>query len=328
MKKDEEKRKKYLFVLIFLTSILLATTSYAWFTASRLVTINMLNLHVAAEGGLEISADAVNWKSILEIDDLINSNINYQNNTNQIPNWLLPMSTGGDVLNGKLNLFKGQGTDAFGTGYLLTASKAIEKAGYGDDNDAGFVAFDIFLRTTTAKKIYLTTTAGVYYDGIESKGIENAFRIAFLKEGTLSKDSSLSAIQNMNNATNALIWEPNYDTHTESGVRNAMEVYGISTTKTGGSLLPYDGVINEITSSDNIKLSDANASNYPSYFKAVNVDYKTTTNFTQFVELFDLEKGVTKFRIYMWIEGQDVDCENDASIGDVIVNLQMSTNPS
>ena len=30
----------------------------------------------------------------------------------------------------------------------------------------------------------------------------------------------------------------------------------------------------------------------------------------------------------MWVEGQDVDCENNASIGNMSLNLQFSTNPS
>ena len=30
----------------------------------------------------------------------------------------------------------------------------------------------------------------------------------------------------------------------------------------------------------------------------------------------------------MWIEGQDVDCENNAAIGNVALNLSFSTNPA
>ena len=44
--------------------------------------------------------------------------------------------------------------------------------------------------------------------------------------------------------------------------------------------------------------------------------------------MFTLAKGVTKLRIYMWIEGQDVDCENAASGGNVSFNLQLSLDAS
>ena len=37
--------------------------------------------------------------------------------------------------------------------------------------------------------------------------------------------------------------------------------------------------------------------------------------------LMQLSRGVTKIRIYMWVEGQDVDCENNASGGNIEFNL-------
>ena len=34
--------------------------------------------------------------------------------------------------------------------------------------------------------------------------------------------------------------------------------------------------------------------------------------------------GATKYRVYMWIEGQDIDCENNASGTDLEFNLSFS----
>ena len=67
---------------------------------------------------------------------------------------------------------------------------------------------------------------------------------------------------------------------------------------------------------------------YPSLFEKVNIAYYTKTDFTENVEIFSLNKGITKIRVYMWIEGQDVDCENDASVGNISLNLQFSKNPN
>ena len=39
-------------------------------------------------------------------------------------------------------------------------------------------------------------------------------------------------------------------------------------------------------------------------------------------QLIHLEAGITKLRIYMWVEGQDVDCENQASGSDMSFNLK------
>ena len=38
-----------------------------------------------------------------------------------------------------------------------------------------------------------------------------------------------------------------------------------------------------------------------------------------------LEAGVTKVRIYMWIEGQDIDCENNATGTDISFNISLTT---
>ena len=40
--------------------------------------------------------------------------------------------------------------------------------------------------------------------------------------------------------------------------------------------------------------------------------------------ILNLKAGITKVRIYMWVEGQDVDCENSASGSDIQYNIQFS----
>ena len=39
-----------------------------------------------------------------------------------------------------------------------------------------------------------------------------------------------------------------------------------------------------------------------------------------------LPNRIVKLRIYFWIEGQDIDCENHASGGDITLKLQFSLN--
>ena len=41
--------------------------------------------------------------------------------------------------------------------------------------------------------------------------------------------------------------------------------------------------------------------------------YTNGTLDTTLHQMFNLAPGITKFRVYMWVEGQDVDCENSAS---------------
>ena len=45
---------------------------------------------------------------------------------------------------------------------------------------------------------------------------------------------------------------------------------------------------------------------------------------TAYLKAFHIDEGVTKVRIYMWVEGQDVDCEDKASGGSLSYNLSFS----
>ena len=55
---------------------------------------------------------------------------------------------------------------------------------------------------------------------------------------------------------------------------------------------------------------------------------KSAVTNSAYQRAFDLKAGVTKMRIYMWIEGQDIDCENNATGSDITYNVQLSTQSS
>ena len=328
MENKVKKRKRTVaLLLLFLTFILFITTTYAWFSTNRVVSIDTLNVHVQADGGLEVSTDAVNFKQVITVQDIIDASDNYPRSVNQVPYRMYPVSTGGVIdSNGYLEMFSGEATNTRGTDFILVTNKSVETNSFGEDSEGKFIVFDLFFRTTNNKELYLSSNSSVTYNGDSSSGIQNATRVAFLNEGVSGDNASLA--QSLNDAHEALIWEPNYDVHTEYGVKNANNVYGINTTMTGGSLLPYDGVISTISSNDNVLITDANSSKYPNFFKRVNVSFNTVASNTSNTKILDLEPSITKVRIYMWIEGQDVDCEDNASYGDISFNLEFTTNPS
>lgn len=332
-KKNKKSKRLFLLLLwLLLTVIMFGTSSFAWFTSNRVVTVNTLNVHVATAGGIEISTDGQNWKAIVLLDDITTvHDTTYPSSVNQIPYEIEPVSSGKEVDgNGRLKLFYGV-TDSNETGdYILTATRSYEEEGNGPSSNGKFIAFDIFLKVNSDSDLYLTNNSGVTYTGEDKTGIAAATRIAFVKEGTVDIGADLETVQGLNNGNSSTtyLWEPNYDVHTASGVSNAFNTYGITTTQTGGSRLAYDGVISEIAIANNILLRNSKSTSYPSYFKRVNVDYYTPEVFTEYVPVFSLERGITKVRIYMWIEGQDVDCENNASYADIDFNVQLTVNPS
>ena len=62
-KKSNKRRIKYLLLLLLLTGVLLSTSTYAWFTTNRVVTIETIDVKVQTEGSLEISVDGQNFKA-------------------------------------------------------------------------------------------------------------------------------------------------------------------------------------------------------------------------------------------------------------------------
>ena len=326
-------RLLYLFILFFFTTIMFSTSTYAWFTSNRVVTINTINVHVAASGGIEISADGTTWKSVITPDDITGvHDTTYPTSVNQIPYNMEPVSTGKDIdgSTGYLKMFYGLTDNNTDGEYVLTSTREIETEGNGPTSTGKFIAFDLFFKVSNDTTMYLSNNSKIKYLNEEGKGIANAVRVAFVNEGTIATGSELSDIQRLRGGTSATtyIWEPNYDVHTPSAIANARDVYGINVSETGGSLVRYDGLINEITKTDNILLREANSTSHPSLFKTVTVNYSTVKDFANNVEVFSLTNGITKIRIYMWIEGQDVDCENNASYDDIEFNVQFTVNPS
>ena len=325
----DSRRLFYLLIVLAFTGIMLSTTTYAWFTTNRIVTVGNIDVKVQTEGSLEISADGSDWKTLVDYNNIISvHDTSYRTSTNQLPGFIKPVSTVGELdNNGFMQMYLGVISSDVEGNYTITSTRETDKEENGEETTGNYLAFDIFLRTTATKDLYLTNESRLFYNG-NSTGTENATRVAFIVEGNVPTGSDLGTIQSLFivNTNNVYIWEPNYDTHTNNGVENARTVYNITTTETNAEALSYDGI--KTTFNDQVQLSNAKASVYPNYFDTVNPQIKTTKDNTTYQPLFTLTEGVTKVRVYMWLEGQDVDCENNASIGNLTLALQFSTNPS
>ena len=346
-KKEEKKSKKRVFLLLLLlliTGFLLTTTTYAWFTSNKTVTVSDINVNVATSGGIQISVDGTSWKSIISNTDITDAVKTYAAATNQLPSTLQPVSTAANSLltGGYLPMWYGTVVSNAGGDYIITATDASTvtdnsktSGATGTGTNGYFVAFDLFFKLdadgvdNTSSKIYLTTSSDVVAQ--TDTGIKNASRVAFIIEGETDNGSDLATIQGLTASTvnnNVFVWEPNYDVHTPTGVNNAADVYGITTKTTGGSLLSYSGITAAIAADDNILLGDATATKHSDKFANIVPTHSTTANWgtgTAFKELFTLNTNkITKVRIYFWVEGQDVDCENNASGGEITLKLQFS----
>lgn len=330
-KKNSKRRKKnngkkiFIAILMILFSgIVLTASTYAWFTANKTVTVEQIDVNVAATNGLQVSVDAINWKTVISNDDINGAGTTYSGATNQLPSGsIYPVSTVGEIDSGTgfMKMFEGEISSNASGDYILTAEQSTETHG---TTSGSFIAFDLFFQTNTPESVYLTSNSSVLALNT-STGIENSARVAFINHGTKEAGTDSATVQALKGGTAPVIWEPNYDIHTAAAVKNASDVYGITTTQTGGAKIAYNGVKADITSAADIALNSTDST----YFSAVNPQIATTASgipTTAYEKVFDLPAGITKVRIYMWVEGQDVDCENNASGGSLSYNLQFSVN--
>lgn len=142
------------------------------------------------------------------------------------------------------------------------------------------------------------------------------------------------------------IWEPNAQEHTKAAMDNAKKykrvIAGADTTdglyKTIDNEdylpMPYANTSTTGSKQDIAKLYFApqrlvekdqlNTPGYENYKNAVN--YKQyTTEYSDTFKLFSAPAGVTKIRVYIWVEGNDVDTENNATSSTIAARLSFTT---
>ena len=332
--KEKGKRKNDLrssIILLLILLLLLITSTYAWFTANRTVTISTLDVHIEAQGGLQISTDAVNWKSIISTEDIKSG---YKDaaeekriDTNQVPSNMEAVSTIGEIdENGNMTMYYGTVLSNETTGLdELTATVETDAQGL----TGKYIAFDIFLKADSDYNLKMTKDSNVIQQaGKTETGIKQAARVAFCNHGTQPVGTATNTLRTLVDTDAAVyIWEPNSNLHTAAASAHAKSAYGINDLATNGTAaaVEYYGINSEITTG--VELSKTNNGGDASFTKVTPI-YKTTANedgtmIEEGCDIFSITKGITKLRIYMWIEGQDVDCENTASGSDISFNLEL-----
>ena len=316
-KKKRRKRKILIALLLFLfTGVLFSTSTYAWFTANRTVTIEQLDVNVGAESGLQLSVDGSNWKPLITQDDINGAITTYAAAVNHIPtDSINPVSTGGviDAATGYLNMYKGI-VETNNDHYVLASQKSTESAAAAGD----FIVFDLFVKITDASDIYLTSASNVISE--TNKGLQNAARVAFVYQGNGDASATAGTVQAYKATADSpvYIWEPNSDAHTGAALKHGQDTYGIDASSM--AQVSYNGVISEFTKDDDVLL---NSTANDKFKPMTGLIYTKATNDT-YTKYFSLSAGITKFRVYIWVEGQDIDCENNASGSKVSYNIQLS----
>ena len=95
--KKRKKRKVFLsFLMILFCGVVLSTSTYAWFTANTTVTVQDITVNVATSSGIQISVNAIDWKTLITNSDITGASATYPGAVNQLPastNTINPVST-------------------------------------------------------------------------------------------------------------------------------------------------------------------------------------------------------------------------------------------
>ena len=332
IKKD--KHKFYLsIVIIFLLGILLIFSTYAWFSTSLNVKVKTFNMVVTRNSGLSISFDAINYDRAIEIseDVLINKLVEtYPNNLSQwASNGLVPVSSPGIKNNNSyfFDIYSSSGvrykskdlTDGFVTTALTVENKRRAFNRY--------IAFDLFLKNETGSPIpdnlYIerdtefVMTSESNDETNEMEGLINSARIGFVKVGSVPLDTPVETIQNLqcNNDCSSVIFEPNSTKHSELSIERAKK-FGINLKD--GKTFPtyaYKKAGGPFEIADTISGSVALNYNYFELQETLGEDVYDKA-------LCSIPDGITKLRVYVWLEGQDIDSlETDSRGAEVSISI-------
>lgn len=317
-KKVHKYNKKIIILVIFLLGVFLIFSTYAWFSTNLNVRINTFKMSVERSSGLMISFDGINFDSVLEInaDTLINDLKNtYPDNVSQwATNGLVPVSSNGnsDANSYFFDIYYSPGGVLYSVkdkerrrGFIST-TKAQENQ---RRNFSRFIAFDLFFKNDTASPIadnlYLDTNTFIRAseDATEEiAGLVNSTRIGIIKVGSTSLEASAGEIQGLtcNNNCQAIIYDPNSKDHSPLSIERAQK-YGI--TLVDGEKFPTYG---NIRSGNFIYVANtiSGSPNLDRYYFDLQ---GTMTEDDLTAALFTIPSGITKTRIYLWIEGQDID---------------------
>lgn len=229
---------------------------------------------------------------------------------------------------------------------MYTGTKAedysVNSCNNAETGKGYYVAFDVYLKVDSDSVLFLDPKSSVKAVGTD-KGVKNTARVGLLGLGNTAydgtDDSSIASSganaralngEDENGGTTLTIWEPNAGAHTASALKIAQSSNGYNMSGLGQNMstpIKYcgiDGTFVEHNETTNIYKLDCANTNTTS--TAVNTAPTYTS--TSRVDLTNISKplkaGISKYRVYWWVEGQDIDTENGASGTDMKLTLVLS----
>ncbi|PKK95886.1 MAG: hypothetical protein CVV59_01385 [Tenericutes bacterium HGW-Tenericutes-4] len=306
-----KKQKKMTLVSAVMALVVTLSTAgaatFAWFTRGTTANASGFDFTASAATGIQISTDASDWKSTIAGGDFLTGEETHPQYGNRISvSNMEPLSTvNTNITDGKLNFF---GASDFDGDYQLSA------------NTTNYLVFDLYFLNLGGEALTLSINQNstVIDDVLNDKKTSLSTRVGFVVQGS-STERATALTLNGAVGGSAYIWEPNSLTRTSSAM-------GAPTNAINNAKYAYEG----INSNNGSSWITSNQSYLPS-----DVAYSEPVT-TSDIAIGDLPVvgqlpgggNITKVKVFVWIEGQDVDCNNETSAGSVIMELGFDTGSS
>ena len=303
----------YMLLILF---TLLTVASYTWFSLSRTPRVSDMNMYINSQTGLEISEDplAEEWKLQLDFRDLVDVTTTLRPITWSDYRQQFYAATYG--VDGRLM--------PLSDWQPLTDERNANK----DNLDGFYIKATLYARSDVALDVSLSPAveideglngSGTYVIGTPvwdsqqvlhsngGQGAENAVRIGF-------RVTPVDETGEPTDTTSQLIiYEPNVDSHID-------DTWGYVPTPSidgGDVLVPANRLIRQTSSS----WSEA----YPVQRSAI---IRRLGDFQDDTTLFSLKPDeMVRIDIYVWLEGQDMDCTNMIRKAQILTNIQFAGDP-
>lgn len=291
----------YTYLLIVLLS-LFSVASYTWFTLSKTPQVRNMNVHIVSGAGLELSADpgAEVWSNQLDIYSTKELADYKGEDKEKPPLYQTTWSDQEQCFYGPRYGFDGRLMPL--TGFDHSLMEIVSWFPLDDQEDANTLTHNYYIKATLyarcAQPIEVTLAepmmvnnqgiqgSGTYVIGDPNtgRGPETAIRVGMRMTYVDSSGNELSERGPM------YIYEPNSDRHVD-GSTDYIPTYGI-----------HD-LDQPLVEDDRLIIQKFSRRNEPG-------EFLTTPT------LFSVKTGeIVRIELYIWLEGQDVDCSNVMSDG-------------
>ncbi len=351
-----KRRLNSILMMLLLSATLLVLSTYAWFSSNRVVTIEGISAQVSAASGIQISLDGENWGTRVTVNQSALAALTTTvegttvvKNRYQWPTKLSPVSTDGSVSTNDIAFYYGTlSPDG-------TALTGVDSEGPDVGANGKYIAFDVYLKNTTGvdagNNLLLGQNSSIAIDtangGQANTGLEYSARVGLLLYDTsngvaLSSDGATVRAIAIGSNPLVSIWEPNYNIHIGSVVTNDARITSASSTfqtlgltsnsVTTGTLANINSATLPVTDdASTTDVNEANAFAIPSTVRTagtVAADTPMTDVSATPVQLVLAKDKIMKARMYIWLEGQDPDCNDTASTGKALTFLINLSKPT